>query len=496
MKNPSIATMVAVCIATAGAAQQAPSLLFTQKGIEQSKSGSAGTYLKWQTPHAISVVTPVPGCTQSAEKFAADWNYQTMAGDTDGDGFVSRVAFMGGIDAIASLPYKWNPQTQMTELRTAPVTVYDTYISPVSDVGTTVSGAPGLRKGDCGRFVRTAAGNGQVRYFIRAEQLIAALGMVTQEGQPLTPADINLDAITVSLQRHIFLSFEGDHFVKLFQNGVLMNFFLQDGAVACIRGAMWTPNADGEVSVVQPNRGIIALTEAQVDAMVVNSNVANSAGANPGVITDTNGVATDPNGGNFPVAWGASLFNLNNLLLSGETLTGAGVITTGGGPGVIAIVNGCPLASVAAAPTTGAQMGLLAPVASSVENLESLDHEPCYFVLATPTPGPGVLPGGFQVHVGTNLPVAMVFLGFGVGAWPVSPSLSVLGLAPNTLCYPEYYPTILPNPLIPIALAAAGGGHFGSINIPWAPALAGGILFQALAVAGGSLHLSTPGTIN
>jgi hypothetical protein len=118
--------------------------------------------------------------------------------------------------------------------------------------------------------------------------------------------------------------------------------------------------------------------------------------------------------------------------------------------------------------------------------------------LVVGTPSPTVLPGTLELSVGTNLPLlgGMVFLGFGVGALPVSPSIAFTGLAPATRCFPELYPTILPNPLIPLALTAAGTARFGTFMAA-APAVAGGILFQVVAVDTALVfHLSTPGTFD
>jgi hypothetical protein len=377
------------------------------------------------------------------------------------------------------------------------VTIFDCYVSPTTDVGTNVSGAPGLRKGDCGRFVRTAAGNGQVTHFIRAEQSITALGLHDpQTMQPLTPADIDLDAITVSVDRHIFVSFDADHWVRLRINGALANFPLADGDVACIPAPHWVPNARGEVANVLPNRGVIVLGEPQVSAMVFNAQLTDSANmCLPAFVLDTESLAIDPNGGTFNTVWGNQQLTWPDLLLSGETMTGAGVITTRAG-GQIAQVNGVPLARpCGGGPTDGIQMGLAPVTASALAALESLACAPCWFVLGSPTPSG--LGGAIEVDIGTNLPVAMAFLGHGLGALPVSPSISFLPWSPNTTCFPELYPAIAPNPLLPVGLGAGwGSARFGSFTLAATPFFGPGVLFQAVAMAGGSLHLSTPVTLH
>jgi len=484
-----------VGLAMALSAQPA-ALLLTPKRDEVTRSGSNGTVLRNITPHSIGVVVPSANGPYSTEKFAPSLAFQTLAGDEDGDGDVHSPDIFGSIDALAVLPYDWDSELGLRP-RQKPVTILDCYVSPSVDVGTNVSGAPGLRKGDCGRFARTPAGNGRVEYFVRAEQLIAALGMFDlANGQPLTPDDIDLDAITVSVDRHVFVSFDRGHWLRLTVNGALANFFLDDGGVACIPGPVWTPNARGQVGAVLPNRGIIVFSEAQVNAMVVAAALTDNAGACVPAIVDTESLAIDPNGGVFVSNWGNQALTWPNLLLSGETTTGAGVITTFAG-GRIARVNGADLAEACGvAPTDGTRMGLAASGSvRALDALESLHREPCWFVLGSPTPQG--LGGAIEVDVGTNLPTAVAWLGFGLGVLPVSPSISFLPWSPNTPCFPELYPAILPNPMIPVALAAgAGNARFGTFTAAASPFFGPGILFQAVTMANGMLDLSTPLTIH
>lgn len=477
-------------------AQQVNSLLFTTHGNEQTRSGSNGTVLSNLFPRSIGVVTPNAGLAASAETFAPGIAFNTLAGDEDASASVYAPNMTGPIDALTVLPYDWDRELGARP-RQRPVTLLDTYFSPTNDVGTNVSGAPGLRRGDCGRFVRNAAGNGQVSYFIRAEQLIQALGMFDPAtGQPLMPADIDLDAITVSVDRHIFVSFDDDHSMRLLQNGALANFVAADGAVLCIPGPTWTANMHGEVANVLPNRGVIVFTEAQANALVVSAMLTDNGGACVPAMVDTESLGIDPNGGTFAKAWGNQVLTWPHLLLSGELMTGASVITTRAG-GQIAQVNGGALArACGTGPTNGVQMGI-APsgTVDRLNSLEALAKEPCWFVLGSPTPTG--LGGPVEIHVGTNLPAAMAFLGFGLGALPVSPSISFLPWSPNTPCFPELYPTIVPNPLFAVPLAAGvGSASFGAVTFAGSPVVAPGILFQALTVSGGALHLSSPLTLN
>jgi hypothetical protein len=483
-------------LATTVCAQQGNSLLFTTHANEVTRSGSNGTVLRNLLPRTIGVATPVPGFNFSAETFLPSIALQTMAGDVDANGSVLDVDLTGPIDAITVLPYDWDSD-RGARPRTQPVTALDCYFSPSHDVDTNVSGAPGLRAGDCGRFVRNAAGNGQVSWFIRAEQLIAAFGMFNPTtGAALTPADIDLDAITVSVDRQIFVSFDGQHGMRLSLNGALANFLVDDGAVVALPAPAWTPNARGEVASVLANRGVIVFQEAQTNVLVANAMITDNAAACVPVIIDTESLAIDPNGGVFTTQWGNQQITWPHLLLNGELMSGAGVITTRNG-GQIAQVNGSPLGrGCGAGPTTGIQMGLDATNAVSRLNaLESLTKEPCWFVLGSPTPGG--LGGAIEVHIGTNLGAAGAFLGFGLGALPVSPSVAFAAWSPNNLCFPELYPTIVANPFLPIALAAGfGNASFGTFSLAVSPVVAPGILFQAGAAAGGALHLSTPLTLN
>ena len=492
--NPIHTTLLTtLTFAISLAAQQPSCLLFSTSSGERTLSGSNGTSLRELGRRAIGFVTPVAG-GYSAEKFGPALAFQTLVGDEDGDGDTYTDGLMGSIDAITVLPYSWNPELG-TQPRTRPVSLLECYISPASDIGTNVSGTPGLRKGDCGIITRVGALNGQVRYFIRAEQLIDALGMFDpQTLQPLTPQDIDLDAITVSYDRGIFVSFDRDHSLRLRVNGALANFVLHDGGIACIPAAAWTPNARGEVASVLPHRGLIVFSEANVDAMVNAAAIADGFGGCPGGIEDTEGLAIDPNGGSFNLQWGNQVLPMPDLLLTGEKLTGAGVISTRVG-GAIGVVNGQALGrACGVGPTDGAQMGLR--ISGSVDylgGLETLAREPAWFALdsATPTGLGGVI----SVHVGTNLPVAMVFLGYGLSAVPVSMSVSFLPWSPTARCFPELYLAILGHAPVPIALAAGGPTtRFGTFTAN-APVIVPGILFQAVTLTANGLELSSPVTI-
>jgi hypothetical protein len=474
-------------------------LLVTPDTAETTRSGSNGTSLATLHHNALAVVTPNAIAAYSAEVYARPSTLQTLAGDDDGDGDVYTPDFTGGIDAILVTPWDFDPQLGYRP-RLLPVTVESVYFSPRQDLGTFVSGAPGLRKGDCGRFVRTPAGNGRVEHFIKAEQIIAALGMYDPvTNQPLTPADIDLDGITVSQDRDIFLTFAADHSLRLRVGpgaGALVNFFLQDGGIAVIPGSAWLPSTTGVVGAVTAQRGLIALGEADVNVLLVNAAATNNAGMCVGLAGDTRDLGVDFDGGTFAINWGGQVLTFRDLLIATETLTGCGVITTRGG-GNIAFVNGQPLArACGTGPTIGIQMGMAASATMGcLSGLETLLIEPAWLVLGSPTRTP--LGGPVQVDVGTNLPLPGVLLGFGLATLPVSPSVSFAPWSPGNLCFPELYPTILPNPMFGVPMAAgAGNARFGTWGIPASPVIPQGVLMQACGVTAAGIQLSTPITLH
>jgi len=496
MFSPRITT-ICFFLATASplAAQGTHSLLFSPRGPEESRSGSGGTVLRILQPRSVANVTPQPGCNQSAEKFAPAIGWQTLIGDEDNDGDAHTPDLMRAIDAVLVKPYERDPNSQLLVARSSPVNWFDVYVSPKRAVGTFVSGAPGLRPGDCGTYVRTsAAGNGQVRYFIRAEQIITAFGILDpQTQQQIEPHQLNLDAITVDGDRNIFLSFEDNHMLQVTVAGVVVLLPLTDGGVAWLPPGAWTPNGRGNVGTVMPMSGRIALSEFAVDGLVAAAGPADQAGACPSTIGDTDGLAIDPNGGGFTVNWNGVANVLPNLLFAGETLTGGCVLTTAAG-GSIAVVNGCPLATAcgAGAVTDGTAMGLNASgTVNSLDGLVSLNHEPCRFVIGSSTPlGLG---GPIVVDIGTNLPFPLVALGVGFGTPPISPSIDFAAWFANTQCFPELY-NVTPVFLLP--LGADGFGDFTASFTAVAPFVPGGLLFQAAGIHGGSVHLSSPATIH
>lgn len=492
MKTFPILT-VAALFAGLLSAQNPNSILLSPKTGESSRSGSGGTSLRSISARSVAVVTPTPAYNHSAELFLPQLAWQTMAGDEDGDADVYTPQLMTGIDAILVTPYEWDRTLQQPVPRTRPIDARDVFISPATDVGTVVSGAPGLRKGDCGTIVRTPAGNGQVMHFITAEQIIAALGLVYQQnGQPITAQDLNLDGIAVDRDRAIYLSFEDTHALR---RGPVL-FPLEDGGVAVIPPGGWAPDTRGNVASVIADSGAIVLSEAQVDAMVVNAGVASSNGACVNAIGDNDGLEIDPNGGTFVATWNGINFNVPNLLFCGERLTCCGVLTTRLG-GQIARVNATDLArACGAGATDGTQVGLRANLeGGSLDGLAVLEREPCRFVVHTSTPTG--LGGMVSIDIGTNLAVPNAVLFLGLGALPVSPSVNARGFWPNSVCFPEIYLGAVTGFSFGVAFAPDGwGGRVATFGPVGLPAVAQGVVFQAATIVGADVEFSTPMTMH
>ncbi len=489
-KIPALLTAITASLA----AQSPTTFLFSPLKPAESLSGSGGTVLGQLNPASVDQVTPAPGGGYSAEAFIKGMSWQTMVGDEDGDGDVHSPFVFRGVDAVLVKPYRIDRQGSV-QPRNTPVTPLDTFISPVADLGTNVSGAPGLRRGDCGAVVRNSAGNGQIEHFITADQIVDAFGIIDrQTRQRLDPKELNLDAICVDGRRNIFLSFEETQILTLIVSGAPATIAVADGAVLWLPPAAWTYDARGNVASVVARRGRVALSEFDVDALVTAAGIADFAGGCPVTIGDTDALAIDRRGGSFTVNWGGTAYSAPHLLIGGETLTNAGVIATAGG-GTIGAANGVPLAAACGAGTTsGPRMGLSPLQVTSLDGLDSLARAPGRFVMGSPTPTG--LGGAIEVHIGTNQPVAGVWLFFGLGTLPVSASIDFTAIAPGTSCFPELYPAVLAGGPIFVPTAADGFGNqvgvFGPVPSPVLPT---GLLMQAAAWTG-SVQLSTPITLH
>jgi hypothetical protein len=492
------ATLLSTLLATlAVSAQHKPaSLLFTPKKVETTRSGSNGTILATMTERAIGTVTPGGAeCRYSAEKFAPAVAQQTLLGDEDADGDVHTDRLMEGIQALLVKPYGWDRRNRRPVARTRGIDLRDVYITPIKAPGTNVSGAPGLRPCDSGAIVA----NGQIEHFITGEQIIDAFGMVDAQRRKLTPDQLRLDAITVDRDLRIYLSFEDDHILSLQCGAGNVIYTVKDGAIVVIPAAAWTLDARGNVGAVAPHRGMIALTEAQVDLMVTNAKMTDVGNNCLSAAVDVDGLSLDPRGGTFPVSFCNQAFQLPNLLFSAESMTGAGVASTRNG-GEIANVNGCALAgSCGVGPSTGHQMGLAATTSvGSLDGLVTLDEEPCRFVIGTPN-AKCLNTANCEWHIGTNLNVPAVWLYAGNGGLPISLGLDFAStFAMPTDCFPDIFPQAFTFGPIVVPMAADGWGGRTGVLGPFALPAAiapNGLLAQAVVNVNGRWQLSTPITM-
>ncbi|MEQ1632171.1 MAG: hypothetical protein ABL997_07340, partial [Planctomycetota bacterium] len=222
-------------------------------------------------------------------------------------------------------------------------------------MGTSNSGAPGLRPGDTGRIVYNTSGFGLVEYFLRAEDLQIALGL------PPTPIVVDIDAIAADPGMGIYFSLNQNLGVTA---GCGLSF-VQDGDVLMIPASAITWTWDFRVATVVPNSVEMCYTEAQMDAFTANANVANHLGVCVTQVGDIEGLDLDLGATSavVPGCTGAVSF-LPTLLFTASTLTGCSVLTTAGGGQIW--TSGCgPLGTTCGfGPTMGFQIGLQPPSAA------------------------------------------------------------------------------------------------------------------------------------
>lgn len=447
----------------------AQEFLFTTTLPEQTMSGSGGTSLRFLAPNEIADLQP---CAASAEKWAPRTCFHTMAGDDNGNGLWWEPSMFGQIDAITCV--FGAAGSGLVNQRTV-------YWSPSQPLGTAVSGGPGLRPGDVGRIVRNGSGDGQVEYFIRAEQVQIALGL------PITPIVVNVDGIASNPNIGVVFSLENDITVNLCTGPT----FVRDGDVLLIPGAqiVWSPNMT--VQAVAPNSAAVAYTEAQMDAFVANASVTDRFGTCLTQIIDT---------ADFEIDWSAGMSSamvlcsglaapIPNLIFAGESLTGGSILTTAAG----GQIHGTPCVrygtSCGFGPTLGNQIGLRPPSAalgipSSVNGLAST--RAFRFVSEAQTP---TLMAGNPVNLDFGSPGAFTWVFFTFA--PTAPGSVAPSMAfpPALLGFPDFYP-------MPTYLGSVGtGSGFGTLTtpaIPWPCKL----VFQGFTVTtAGTFEASTPTTV-
>ncbi|MGE3172096.1 MAG: hypothetical protein AB7O97_05670 [Planctomycetota bacterium] len=452
----------------APAVAQADPLLFTLTQSETSISGSGGTSLANLLPNEIHELAVL--CPPRAEKWAPRTNYHTQAGDEDGDDSYWEPGLFGQIDAVMA------PLLSATPVNaTNPRNVW---FSPRTAMGTAVSGLPGLRPGDVGRIRRIGAADGQVEYFLRAEQVQIALGL------PATPVVVNVDAIAAGFNFGVFFSLEDDIPANLCTGPV----FVQDGAVLAIPPGAITWSSTGTVAAVAPGSAVVVHSEAAMNTFTQNARVTDRFGNCVPVIGDTDALEIDQFAVStvaVPTCFGP--LPVPVLVYAGETLTGGAILHTRGAGQIRPGLCGPYGTNCTFGPTLGDQIGVLPPsatvgIASSVNGLAFT--RVCRFATESPTPQ-APIGASVVIDVGCPAPAALMFVSVAPsGPAVVAPSADfTLGL----LCYPEFYP--LPTF---IAFVPTPGG-FGTYTSPPVPG-AFDLIWQAATVIGSTWEISTPTT--
>lgn len=453
---------------------QGGQFLFTTMQPEITLSGSTGTVLRQLRPNEITAMEfgASPCASQSAEKWAPRSVFHTQAGDTDGDDLYFEPNLFGRIDGILAVQ---TAAVGMPNQRSI-------YYSVSAPMATAISGAPGLRPGDIGRIVRNGVGDGQVEYFLRAEQVQLALGL------PVAPVMVNVDACAAGPNYGVFFSIEDDTPCNLLTGGAVM---VRDGDVLLIPAGALTWSGTGTVAAVMPGSALVVHNEGAMDGFVANAMVNDRNGACVTQVVDTDALEIDwanPFAFPVPTAYGIVAW-APNLLFAGESLTGASVLTTNVG-GQIANALCGPLGTpCGGGPTYGMQMGLRAPsaaqgVASSINALCSTR----VFRFVTEPVVPQIPVGSNAVlDIGSPNALNWVFMTFAPsGPAVVAPSAN---FAWGTLGYPDFYPAPA---FVGVAATPTGFGTFTGPVIPFACDL----IFQAVTITPwGTIEISTPSTI-
>jgi len=481
MNHRHLTHLLAPLALAAAVVAQGPDMLLTYSQPELTLSGSAGTVLRFLHPNEIAHLEWSSGLCPgvSAEKWAPRTCFHTMAGDEDNDAQWWEPGLFGSIDALMD-GVALTPALGYSSARTV-------FYSPSVAMGTTVSGAPGLRPGDVGRIIRDASlQDGQIEYFMTQEQFNQALGL------PLaTPIDI--DAIAFAPGFGVFFSLDQDTPALLTCGPT----FVQDGAILCIPDFALTYNTNWTVAAVVPNSAQVVYSEAQVDAMVANAQLTNRFGVCLTNAIDTEALEIDWNGTiNTITPCAGAVLQVPTLIFTTETMTGAGVCTTAFGGQIYNGLCGPAATSCGGGPTFGPQMGIqgasTALGAPSYINALASTHtlryamEPQQHVVTVPAAG---LPVGSQM-VDLSSPWPFNFIFWTPAAFlPGTVTQSATNPFAVPLTFPDFYP-------FPNYWSFTGGGFASWPMLPIPPGFVGKVVFQSLAFPpGGSWELSTPITV-
>lgn len=481
-RQPCPALLLSTLLAAPALAQGlGHGLLLTFSQPETTMSNSNGTSLRFLQPNEISFLDFTLPCPISAEKWSPRTCFHVQAGDENSNAMYWEPALMGNIDALvgglAGTPVGGtaNPRNIFYSVSTA--------------VGTGVSGAPGLRPGDIGRFARIGTNDGQIEYFLRREQINQALGL------PLnTPIDVDAAAFHPSFG--VFLSLDQDVAITTPCGPVL----LQDGAVFCLPPWTLAFNSNWTIASTVPNSAVVVYTEAQMDAFVANAQVTNRFGACLTQVIDVEALELDWSGTmTTMVPCPGFVLTVPALLFTAESGTGASMLTTDSG-GQIWTSPCMPMGRSCGGggPTLGLQAGIQ-PTSGTVGAPSYVSGLLQTATLRYPlearipvhnsTPS-GVPAGATWFDMASPGPLNWVFVTFapsGVNAVPQSLS----GWPNSLLGYPDYYP--LPNfynvfPTI--------GGHCTFPSFATPPNFPVKLLFQSVTFVGSSIEFSTPAMLD
>lgn len=455
----------AALLAPAALAQE---FLYTVSQPEQTMSGSGGTVLRFLQPNEI-IQLPVQPCPSSAEKWGPRTMFHTQAGDEDSDGNYWEPGLMGNIDALVVVRNAIGSTNQR-----------EVYYSVSQPVGTTVSGAPGLRPGDVGRIARIGALDGQIQYFIRREQINQALGL------PIT-APTDVDAIAAQFNYGVFFSIDTDTVCNLCTTGPTL---VRDGDLLMIPAVDMSWSTSGTVAGVLPGRAVVVHNELQMDAFVAGAQVTNRFGACQNQIIDLESLELafgTGAAGAVPTCSGPQPYPF--FLFTGESLTGGAILTTMGGGSILN--TGClPYGTACGSgPTFGNQIGLRPPtslvgIPSHVTGLA--EARVCRFVSEAQVPQfPPFNPA--NIDFASPGATTWVFLSFAPG--PPGLVATSLPFSWGTMCYPDYY--AFPTFMAPIN-TVTGWGTYTSPPIPWPVNL---VFFGVTITPFGTIEASTPTTI-
>jgi hypothetical protein len=463
--NRNLLPIVLPVFAAFGGAQN-PGYLFTTSQTETTLSGSGGTVLQTLRRNEVSEVEFIPCPVISAEKWAPLGCFQTMAGDDNNDSYYSNPTMFGAIDALCDMPSPVACSTART-----------VYFSPSVTLGTNISGSPGLRPGDTGRIVRNSSGDGQVEYFLRAEDLQISLGM------PPTPVVVDVDAIAADPGYGIFFSLDQNHAI----NTTCGNTTLLDGDVWVIPPWAITWTFDMRVQSVVPGCAQQLYSEAQMDAMVVNAGITDRFGNCITQIVDCEALDIDyTHPATAAFACPGTVIQAPVLIFSGETMTGCGLCTTDAGGQIW--TAGCGRMGSACGtslPTLGNQIGLLPPSASL--------GVPSYVNALA-----GSWINRFVVEPQQPLVFAPTTISIDVYT-PAFPTVLFAKLQPPTV--PPSFP--LPNCFFPDAYIlpwdwSSGwtGPGFVTVTTPLVTLSGVKAVFQAATIISSQIVLSTPATVD